>query len=218
MNQKQKKIYWLYFGIFYVVWAVITLIVRPAVNAVIPENSVKSIIIFDWLIKNLCWTVPALKLIIQFENRLYLKKQELFHFSVEREFFLVVFGEILFCVFNSVIAHKGFYVNWGNWVSCLAFVFVGITEEFVFRGFLLNATITDKNQNFAIGLNAILFLSIHFPIWILQGNFVQNFSHFGFVTIILLSIFFSWSMLKFRNIWSSVILHMLWDILVTMLN
>lgn len=219
MNQKLKRIYPVYFILLYLVWTVKTLVIQPAVNTMIPEDSVLSVILFDWILKNLFWTVPALILINQFDDHLYLKKQELFRNPVNwKEVFPIIAGEIGFCILNSIVAHQGFYLNPDSLIPCIGFLFVGITEEFVFRGFLLNAVITKENQNFAVGINALLFLSIHFPIWILNGNFIRYFANFGFMTIILLSIFFSWSMLKFRNIWIPVILHMLWDILVTLLN
>ncbi len=218
-NQKLAKAYLIFFVIFYLVWTAAELVIRPAMNQVIPEDSVLSYLLFDGVIKNLCWTLPALVLITKFDEDLYLHQKELFKNPIAWKDVLPVFlGETAFCVLNSVISHRGFYFNSGKLTECVAFLFVGITEEFVFRAFLLNATLTEENKKFAVGVNALLFLSIHFPIWILYGNFIAYFANFGFVTIILLSIFFSWSMLKFRNIWIPVLLHMLWDILVTLLN
>jgi membrane protease YdiL (CAAX protease family) len=47
-------------------------------------------------------------------------------------------------------------------------VFVGITEEIVFRGFMLNAQLQKMKLWSAIALNQVLFVLIHFPIWIYQ--------------------------------------------------
>ena len=48
-------------------------------------------------------------------------------------------------------------------------LFVGITEEMVFRGWLLNVTVSEKRKWLPIIINAVMFLLIHFPIWIKSG-------------------------------------------------
>ena len=218
-TQKLTRISIGFFVIFYLVWTVAELVIHPAMNQVIPDGSILSQLLFDGIIKNLCWTVPALMLINQYDDDLYLKKPDLFRNPVSLKQILPIFGyEAAFCVLNSVISHRGFYFRPDGLKECVGFLFVGITEELVFRGFLLNAAVRDDNQYQAAALNAVLFLSIHFPIWILYGNFVNYFTNFGFVTILMLSAFFSWAFLEFKNIWVPVGLHMLWDILVTILN
>ena len=209
----------LFYVILYIVWTLKELVLHPALSQVIEDKSILMIFLSDWILKNLCWTLPALLLIRKFDKDLYIPKKELFGKPKDwKTFFLILGGMSAYCILNSVIAHKGFYFNADGLTECLAFITVGITEEFVFRGFLLNATLTDENKKLAIGVNAVLFLCIHFPIWILHENFVNNMLSLGFIMIMLLSIFFSWSMLKFRNIWIPVIIHSLWDVLVTLLN
>lgn len=195
------------------------LVVHPALNLVITDGSVLSQIVFDWILKNLCWTVPALILMKKYDDRLLIPVKNLFQNPVNaKEVIFVFLAEIAYCVLNSVVSHKGFFFRAEGLQECVAFVFVGITEELVFRGWLLNASINEKNQYQAVAVNTVLFLCIHFPIWILYGNFVTYLTQFSFVMIILLSIFFSWTMLHFKNIWIPIGVHMLWDILVTVLN
>lgn len=218
-NRKVGTAWILFYVILYIVWALKAFALNPVLSQVIEKDSAVWILISDGIIKNLCWTLPAVLLIRKFDNDLYIPKKELFSKPANWKAALPIFGYVTaYCVLSSVISHKGFYFNADGLVECIAFLFVGITEEFVFRGFLLNATITEKNQKLAVGINAVLFLCIHFPTWIIHDSFVNNFLNFGFISIILLGIFFSWSMLKFRNIWIPVGLHMLWDILVTLLN
>ncbi|MDE5768268.1 MAG: CPBP family intramembrane metalloprotease [Oscillospiraceae bacterium] len=221
-NIKNYKI--IYILLFYLVWTVCQLVVSPALEKIVPDGSVSFQILFDGILKNLLWTVPALFLIRKFNEKLWIKSGELFRNPLtletdqKKEILWIILLEIAFCVLNSVVSHKGFYFRADGLQDCVSFLFVGITEEFVFRAWLLNSSITEKNQYPAIAVNAVLFLCIHFPIWILQGNFITNFTSFGFVMILALSVFFSWTMLHFRNIWVSVCVHMLWDILVTILN
>ena len=218
LNQFQK-IYIIFLILFYAVWTVAGLLIRPALQQVMPDNSIAFQIVFDWILKNLCWTLPALILIKKFDKRLYINSKKLFINPVDKKQVALVFlAEIAFCILNSVASHKGFYFRPEGLQECVSFVFVGVTEELVFRAWLLNSVITEKNKNFASGLNAILFLCIHFPIWIFYGNFIAYMTSFSFVMIIILSIFFSWTMLYFKNIWVTIGVHMLWDILVTILN
>ena len=218
-NQKIGIACILFYVILYLVWSLKAFLLNPVLSQVIVKDSVLWYLVSDGIIKNLCWTLPSLLLIRKFNEDLFIRKQELFQFPKEWKNALLVFGGVtVYCVLYSVISHHGFYFNSDGLAECVAYIFVGITEEFVFRAFLLNATVTEQNQKLAVGINAVLFLCIHFPTWIIHGNFVANFVSFGFFSIILLSILFSWTMLKFRSIWIPVIIHMLWDVLVTLLN
>ena len=107
--------------------------------------------------------------------------------------------------------------DWGA-KKIIAFSFVGITEEMVFRGWLLNAMTSraKKNQWKAILLSSLLFMAIHIPTWIIHGEIAYTFLHFGFVWAILLSVIFSVTFLKSRNILIPVALHMIWDFLTSM--
>ncbi|MDE6658249.1 MAG: CPBP family intramembrane metalloprotease, partial [Oscillospiraceae bacterium] len=214
-----QKIYIIFLVLFYTVWTIAELVIRPSFSQIITDGSIIFQIVFDWILKNLCWTVPALILMKKFDEKLYINSKKLFTNPVNtKEVALVFLAEIAFCVLNSVISHKGFYFRAEGLQECISFIFVGVTEEFVFRAWLLNSSMTEKNKNSAIALNAVLFLCIHFPIWIFYGNFIAYMTSFSFIMIILLSIFFSWTMLYFKNIWVTVGVHMLWDILVTVLN
>ena len=218
-NRELAKTYLIFLAVFYLVWTLKELVLHPFVNQYIPDGSVLQQLLFSGILKNLCWTLPALLLIRKYNQDLYIPEPDLFRNPVNiKQVAGIVALVILYCLGNSLIYHHGFYFVSENLKECVSFIFVGITEEFVFRGFLLNVTLTEKNKPFAIAVNSILFLCIHFPIWILYGNFIPYFANFSFIGIILLSIFFSWSFLKFKSIWVPVCLHMVWDIAVTLLN
>lgn len=92
-------------------------------------------------------------------------------------------------------------------------LFVGITEEMVFRGWLLNATVREKKKWIPVIINSLMFLLIHFPSWIGEGNFVENFKNLSFLGVIILGIIFSWTFIKSKNILIPILLHMYWDLL-----
>lgn len=93
-------------------------------------------------------------------------------------------------------------------------LFVGITEEMVFRGWLLNVTISEERKWLPITINAIMFMLIHFPIWIVSGKFISSFVNLDFMIVPILSIIFSWTFIKSKNIWIPITLHMYWDLLI----
>ena len=92
-------------------------------------------------------------------------------------------------------------------------LFVGITEEMVFRGWLLNVTISEERKWLPI-INAIMFMFIYFPIWIVSGKFISSFVNLDFMIVPILSIIFSWTFIKSKNIWIPITLHMYWDLLI----
>ena len=93
-------------------------------------------------------------------------------------------------------------------------LFVGITEEMVFRGWLLNITVSEKRKWLPIMINAVMFLLIHFSIWIKSGVFIDSFTSLNFLCVPVLSVIFSWSFIKSKSIWIPITLHMYWDLLM----
>ena len=57
---------------------------------------------------------------------------------------------------------------------------------------------------------------IHFPKWIMDGTFFSNFAHFGFISILLLSVLFSVIFVKTKSLLLPIGLHMFWDFLMMM--
>ncbi|MDE6780102.1 MAG: CPBP family intramembrane metalloprotease [Ruminococcus sp.] len=90
---------------------------------------------------------------------------------------------------------------------------VGISEEMVFRGFLLNSVLNEKNKYTAVIINSLLFLAIHFPVWIRKGVFLTYITNGAFLQIIALSAVFSLAFIRSRNIIIPAILHAYWDFL-----
>lgn len=200
--------------ILYIFWTAVELLLYPSMG-----EGIAPVIITDMLLKNLFWTLPAFLLIGAFDDRMYLKRRELFTNPVNPlavAGILAAMAAVLLA--NNMVTHHRFGVTLHfDLTEQLAFVFVGVTEELMFRGWLLNATYSEKHPYLSVGVNALLFLVIHFPYWIRTGVFASAFMGGGFLTILVLSLFFSWNMLHFKNIWVPIILHMVYDILVTML-
>lgn len=205
--------------ILYAFWAVWELCINPQMTAHI-QNPWITNFLGDVLVKNLVWTLPAFLLMGRYAEHLYISRKEMLTKKVN---WLPWIPWIVFFFAFAILStptddgsigiaadfHPADFV----WLAV-----VGITEESFSRGWLLNAMLRENNKWKAILLNAAAFLVIHFPIWIQRGIFISAFTSFGFVTVILLSILFSWSFIKTRSIAVPIVLHVAYDLAVTVIG
>ncbi|MEB2282688.1 CPBP family intramembrane metalloprotease [Lysinibacillus xylanilyticus] len=94
------------------------------------------------------------------------------------------------------------------------FLMAGIAEEIVFRGLILQEI--NKKMTFwkANVLTALLFLVIHYPVWIYN----EKFFHFGtHVYVLILGLLFGLVYKKTGSLWSVIILHVLHNFFVTII-
>lgn len=206
-----------YIVIFYGLWTVWELWVRDLISASI-KNEYVSQFIKSGVIKNLVWTLPAVLLVKRFDGEVYIGLREMFTSEVRVRKYLPLF--LLFSVYligGAALTNGGLSVSEAFGLDKLIIVlFVGITEEMVFRGWLLSAFIGKNGSKkwLAVAANSVMFLMIHFPVWIHSGVFIEEFRSFGFLSILILSGIFGWTFIKSRNIWIPVTLHMWWDLLM----
>lgn len=204
----------IYFIVFYIAWASSEFILSI-------ENPILYTIVREVVLKNIIWTLPAFLLLRKYQNNVEVPLKEMFTNRVNWIKYLSIY--LLFTAFvligtykitGSIAISSNFSID-----DIIIVIFVGLTEELVFRGWLLNATIKDKKEDdiyIPILINSILFLSIHFPKWINTGVFINNILSMGFLQIILLSCIFSYIFIKSKNILIPITLHMYWDLLVFM--
>ncbi len=206
----------LYSIIFYLAWTAYHFFIEPLLMKI--PNEALYTFLGDGLIKNLLWTLPAVILINKYKDSLSLSLKEMFTFTKESVKYLWVFPAFLAYIVISILIHGGtigINKDFGL-ADIIVVLFVGITEEIVFRGWLLNATVK-RNQDVAIAVNGVMFLMIHFPIWICSGTFISSFTSFGFVSIIALSVIFSLVFIKTKSLILPITLHMFWDLLMFMI-
>ncbi len=143
------------------------------------------------------------------------KKESIFSFKLKStEFIIILFLFTIFHVVSAFVRNGGISVNdlfgMSNIIIACS---VGISEEMVFRGFLLNSVLNEKNKYTAVIINSLLFLAIHFPVWIRKGVFLTYITNGAFLQIIALSAVFSLAFIRSRNIIIPAILHAYWDFL-----
>jgi len=200
----------IYLTIFFTIWSVRELVIQPMFLS--PLESVLSASI-GAIIKLLVWTLPAILLIRYFHEDMWISLKDMFTFKPmwfdNAPILLVVFTPFLRAIISGFAINPYFEPH--RLIG--AVVFVGITEEVVFRGVLLNAFLKKMKVHYAIALDAVLFLLIHFPIWIYREFTTSEFIS-GIVGVPILSVLFAYSFIKTRNIFVPIALHMLWNLQV----
>ncbi|WML51694.1 type II CAAX endopeptidase family protein [Neobacillus sp. PS3-12] len=94
------------------------------------------------------------------------------------------------------------------------FLVVGITEEMVFRGLILKEISNRMSFWKANVMTSLLFLLIHYPIWIHHGEFFNFWNH---PYIFLIGLIFGFIYKKTGSLWSVVLLHSFYDLFVNMM-
>ncbi len=198
----------------FTIWTVLEIFLVPKMKLYMADETVD--ILKETVIKIIIWFIPSVFLIIHFNNFLYIKKDKLFECKSALLKYVPLF--LIFAVYHiisdyvrngSVSVSDSFRLS-----DILLSLTVGISEEMVFRGLFLNSILKEnKNNWFAVSVNSIMFLLIHFPIWYTSGLFVEYIVSGSFVQIIILSLIFSWSFIKSKSIIVPIALHTFWDLL-----
>lgn len=168
------------------------------------------------ILKTIIWIIPCIFLLKQYENSVTITLKEMFCNKVNWFRYIPIFA--LFAIYFLFAAYKlygriGIAPGFSPLSLIGGFVFVGITEEMVFRGWLLNATLKMMKPALAILLNAVMFLFIHFPKWICSGMFISSILNFGVFALMALSVIFSIAFIRSKNILVPIFLHMFYDLM-----
>ncbi len=208
----------------YAIWIVWEFFGRDAVDA-ISDNGAFTQLIKSGIVKNALWTLPAILLIKRFGSYVHITLREMFFGKVNWLRYLPLFAFSAAYILAGAVLHHGKLTLSGDFGTekIVIVLFVGITEETVFRGWLLNASmrlfnapVSKARQWVCLLLNAVMFLLIHFPVWIKSGVFVNNITSLAFLEIVVLGVIFGLTFIKSRSIFVPLALHMFWDLLVFM--
>ena len=205
----------IYSVLFYGIWTLWELFGRSAVSSFF-TNEYLSRFIQEGIIKVLVWVLPAVCLVRYFKDDVYIGLKDMFTNQVKILKYLPVYlGFTVFLIIGAFITKGKLAVSDSfRYSDLIDVLFVGITEEMVFRGWLLNVTVSEKRKWLPIIINALMFLLIHFPIWIANGVLVDAFTNLNFLCVPVLSVIFSLTFIKSKNIWIPITLHMYWDLLL----
>jgi membrane protease YdiL (CAAX protease family) len=200
-----------YLVVFFTIWSLRELVVQPIF---LTPLSVAASVIIGEIVKLSVWTLPAILLIKYFHDDMWIGLKEMF--TTKPKWFKGAFIILLVILYPFIAA----LVSTGEVairpdimpIRLVAIVIlVGITEEIVFRGFLLNTFLKRMKTWQAVSLDAVLFYLIHIPIWLYQEN---DFAFFltALPIFLALSIFFAYTFIRTRNILVPIVLHMVWNL------
>lgn len=177
--------------------------------------------IINGFIKIVIWFGFAFYLIKKHDKKLKISLKEMFINKIQGKIFLPIL--IIFVAYNCIgmfLTFGGFKISPNFHPSQLIsqFFLVGILEEILFRGWFYNVLSTFISERKANVVQALFFMVIHYPSYIIGGTF-------KFPAIICISVFlfvmgiiFGWTFRKNKSLWTPIILHMVWDLLAVTIN
>ena len=206
----------IFYLILYTIWALLECGFVPLLETHLTQIPIE--IIMEIVLKTLLWFIPAFIILRKHGDSMYLSKSEITGSAGKIFTFIPMYIFIL--LFSAFLLISNYSQNGKIVISpsfhpayFLIVIFIAVTEEMVFRGTLLNTALKKQNQWIAFSGNALMFLMIHFPIWLREGVFTTYITSFAFLQLIALSFIFSWTFAKSRSIIVPVILHAYWDLM-----
>lgn len=205
-----------YYALLLGIWFASELMLYPVIDrsfSLIQSEMIENVY------KSVIWFVPAFLLIKKYNDELAIELDEMLKpkkmLRTVGPFVLLFLAYILFGQFIR-LGHLGISENFKPILLIGSVLVAGIAEEVVFRGFILNALVTKMKKWPAMLITALLFLVVHFPIWMYHGIFVSNLLTGTFVLIMALSVLFSWAFLKSKTIFVPILLHMCWNLFINL--
>ncbi|WP_217988503.1 CPBP family intramembrane glutamic endopeptidase [Paucisalibacillus globulus] len=201
----------MYFILFYLIWTIRELWLVDFINTMDP--TVASIV--GAVIKLLVWVAPIIILVKLVEKKEPLKflglRENLskgFGWATWVSFALVIF----FIMANLLFSQTEINLNLGlhTWLNTV--ILVGITEEIVFRGFILRKLMQQFTFWKANSITALLFLTIHFPIWFHHELFERPGILFTFIQVFIIGFIFGLIYRKSNSLWSVIIIHSVYNL------
>lgn len=127
----------------------------------------------------------------------------------------ILIGFLLSLLYVILLILKNYLEAWSPlnfnigilWISGLL---VGFLEEVPFRGFILQQLNSRMNFFFSNLLTTLIFLLLHFPLWIITGKNVFEAS----ISISIVSLILGYLYKEFNTLWIPIILHSVFNICV----
>lgn len=111
--------------------------------------------------------------------------------------------------FLLVLTGNATVVSWQPYLTISAlkylivFIFVGISEELFYRGFIVTSLRTFNSKPFVIIISSIIFSLVHI--------FNNEFNLMSFLNIILIGVVFAYMFIELKSLWMPIGFHILWN-------
>ena len=203
------------FFIFYLIWIVRATIFYNAVDLSIESETGR--LIFSNIIKFLLWVIPAGLYVFYREKQNLLINLKItspinwrglgIGFAASVLYFVVVFT--VDKLYSNRTLTPLLHASASAWLVTLAQVFFSpISEEILFRGFVLPQLMDRMPFWKANMLQAILFAAMHWPNWIWVNGF-QAWIIVTSVSIFILALFLGWLLRRTNSIWPPILVHII---------
>ncbi|RSK31949.1 CPBP family intramembrane glutamic endopeptidase [Bhargavaea beijingensis] len=193
----------IYFILFLVAWSFREIVLPPYLSG-LPETAVA---LAKAALKIIVWIVPVWLLIrfrLKSDPADFLKLTANLRKGLLWGFGLSALLGHWFTIQAYALNGGGFHFNVSLDQFLNVFLLVGLTEEIVFRGLFLQALAKRLPFWKANVAAALLFLIIHYPIWLYQGTFFNPGSH---AYVLFVGLVFGWIFRKTGSLWTVIILH-----------
>ena len=203
------------FCIFYLIWIVRATIFYNAVDLSIESETRR--LIFSNVIKFSLWLIPAGLYLFYRERQNLLINLKItspinwrglgIGLAASVLYFVVVFT--VEKLYSNRTLTPLLHASASAWLVTLAQVFFSpISEEILFRGFVLPQLMDRMPFWKANMLQAILFAAMHWPNWIWVNGF-QAWIMVTSVSIFILALFLGWLLRRTNSIWPPILVHII---------
>lgn len=206
------------YGYFFVLWFVIQVFINvPIINL---ANGWTEEILTD-VVKILIWLGVGLYMIFHTKKDQFVIKRP-FQLNLKfKPLYITLVAIMIYMLATAFIQRHsiGIVATFKPTMLLQDFLVVGICEETVFRGYLLNrlGKMIDSQQT-ALIIQAILFALIHLPRYLTTYPALPILTILSqLVTVAILGYLFGWLFLKSRSLWPGIIVHSVWDLLIVVL-
>ncbi len=217
---KNKKIFIGSYLCFWLIWLGVQTFLYSYLIKLPQFHSMYNLII-NFAIKGIVWLALAFFLIHFFRTDLLVPKNKLFNRNFTKEFWIILVAFVIYLVGSAYTNNKGinlishpFTTEGGQFLGIT--IGAGFFEELVFRAGYLNILSTKMKFFQANLIVTLMFLLIHFPIY-----FVSNMTSSDWIanilTVLVIGFLMGWMFQKSKNIWTTIILHCVWDTLTFLL-
>jgi len=220
-SKKQTLLAVLSMAGFIVLWAVVTDAWNHSAFLFPGDQLASGQYLYGYL-SRIIWMLPAFILIYRFEKKLFWDRKQLFSRPKMEPVF------VLFMVLTTVYALVLMAVNNYSWhttgkgflMLTVKFVFVGIGEETVFRGWGYNLLKKVRSDTVSLAVSAFAFVVLHWPAYSIKLFLFGQFDWAGMMTqsisAFLLGLLFAIMLRRSGTLWNPIIAHFYYDWILEM--
>ena len=198
------------------VWTYFDLALLPGIVA-LPRGGNTIALVLELMI----WTVPALLLMHVYDHELYASVHE--SFVIDKHALkctalymgVAIMVNLLVWATNAHVAELDLHLEGHTLIESV--LLIGVTEEIVFRGWILNAYAHEVGPWNASFIAECVLLLIHLPAWWGEGILNTPAIFWEIVKVFALGIGYGYAFKKSHCLWTSIINHMTYNFMQALL-